>query len=149
MTVFPPFAGFGQRLIAVLLDALILMPFTLMLHNTFGLFIESVMALIITGSYYTISMGSSWQATPGKRIMEVHVVRASDGGKLSHREALARYLAYLIPSLPIYTSLDTGITEMLVIWLSAAWFVPILITEQKTGVHDMLCHTRVVKGRLK
>ncbi len=140
------YAGFLPRLAAVIIDTLILLPVTSLIMGTVGPFYEALLGLIMTGTYYTLFVAGTWQATPGKRLMGVYVIRA-DGDALDPRQALCRYLGYLMPSLPIYSSLEPGTAQGIVIWLSAMWFLPIALTEQKTGLHDLLCRTRVVKGR--
>lgn len=140
------YAGFLPRLAAVIIDTLILLPASGLLVDTVGPFYEALLGVIIAGAYYTLFVAGTWQATPGKRLMGVYVIR-KDGQSLDPRQALCRYLGYLMPSLPIYSSLEPGTAQGLVVWLSAMWFVPIILTEQKTGLHDLLCETRVVKGR--
>ena len=37
---------------------------------------------------------------------------------------------------------------MIVVWLNLLWFTPILYAPDRAGVHDRLCHTRVVAGKI-
>jgi uncharacterized RDD family membrane protein YckC len=105
-----------------------------------------VMFLCLT-AYHTIAVASNWQATPGQRLMHIHIVR-TDGRKLTQAMALERFLAYILPTLPFYTSfIPQDVVPMLVVWLSVFWFMPILFTPEHTGVHDRICGTRVVKGK--
>jgi uncharacterized RDD family membrane protein YckC len=77
--------------------------------------------------YFT---SGKWQATPGKRIMGIHLVRV-DGGRLTAWRALLRSLAEFLSTLIL------GVGYLMVFW-----------TDQKKALHDMLCGTRVVRGRL-
>jgi uncharacterized RDD family membrane protein YckC len=142
----PVYGSFIMRLAAVIVDSLILLPITGLLYGTIGLFYETVLSLIIAGAYYTAFVSGGWQATPGKRLIGVYVVRI-DGAPLKPKEALERYLGYLLPSLPLYSSLEPSAAQGIMLWLSVVWFMPIALTAQKTGLHDILCRTRVIKGR--
>ena len=81
--------------------------------------------------YYGFFAGGRWQATPGKRVLGLHIVR-TDGQRIGYGLAVGRYLAY-IPS-----SLILGIGFLMIGW-----------NEEKKGLHDMICKTRVVHGRLQ
>jgi hypothetical protein len=60
-----------------------------------------------------------------------------------------RFLAYSIPGLPLYASfMDASAGMMLTFWLSLFWFFPILITLERVGMHDRLCSTRVMVGKV-
>jgi len=80
--------------------------------------------------YYIYFPSGRWQATPGKRICGIHIIR-EDGRRVTGLLALGRYLSYLISLLP----LGTG-------------FLMVAFTEQKQGLHDMICGTRVAYGKL-
>jgi uncharacterized RDD family membrane protein YckC len=86
--------------------------------------------LIVGLFYYTIFIGSPWQATLGKRICGLHVIHAKTGGRVSYLRALGRYLSYYLSALPL-----------------ALGFILIGVTDQKRGLHDMICGTRVVYGK--
>jgi uncharacterized RDD family membrane protein YckC len=106
-----------------------------------------VMMFLCLTAYHTASVASSWQATPGQRLMQIHIVRM-DGRRLTQLHALERFLAYILPSLPFYTSfIPADVVPPLVVWLSIFWFVPILLAPHHMGVHDRICRTRVVRGK--
>ena len=85
---------------------------------------------VVAGLVYNIFFpGSGWQATPGKRLLGLHIIR-TNGRRVGYGLALGRYFAY-IPS-----SLILGIGFLMIGW-----------TEEKQGLHDMICGTRVVHGR--
>ncbi|MES2984572.1 MAG: RDD family protein [Pseudomonadota bacterium] len=98
-------------------------------------------------AYYTLFTASAWQATPGKRLLSIYVIRA-DGRPLTKRDACERFLAFMLPNLPVYTSfIPATIAPILVVWLCLFWFAPILFSPTRQGFHDRLCHTRVIVGR--
>jgi uncharacterized RDD family membrane protein YckC len=144
------YAGRLERLFANLIDTLILVvpsvALARLLHGNDGL--SLLAAFLCNLTYYTAFTGSRWQATPGKRLLNIYVIHAN-GRPMTHRDALERFLAYIMPSLPIYVSfLDQNAAAILVVWLSIFWFAPILFTPDRVGVHDRLCHTRVIVGRV-
>lgn len=142
------YAGMLVRAAAVCIDAVILLPFTLLITKLVSenMTFEAIANLVASATYYVAFVSGPWQATPGKRIMGVYIMN-EDGSALTQQQALQRYLAYIMPSLPVYTSLDTNITPMIMVWISAAWFMPVVLMEQRTAVHDLLCRTRVVHGK--
>jgi len=138
-----------ERLFANLIDTFVLMLPAALLLNVAGP--ES--ALAVLGSfacqvaYYVAFTASDWQATPGKRLFAMRVERL-DGAPLTQRDALERFLAYVIPSLPLYsTLLPAPLLGILAVWLSFAWFLPIIIRPDQRGLHDLICRTRVVRTR--
>lgn len=146
----PNYAGRFDRLLANLLDTFVLFIPAVLLAAAGG--VGSPLALVgsflCNVAYYTAFTSGDWQATPGKRIFNMYVMRL-DGGKLTQRDALERFLGYIIPSLPLYlTRLPEGMIGTIAIYLSLAWFMPILLRPDRAGLHDILCRTRVVVGRL-
>ncbi|MBX9726879.1 MAG: RDD family protein [Rickettsiales bacterium] len=104
--------------------------------------------LLVSLGYYTYFTASRWQATPGKRLLSIYVVR-TDNRALTPRDALERFLGFILPSLPIYSSIMLQQqAAMLVFWLTLFWFAPILFTPERIGFHDRLCRTRVVVGKV-
>jgi len=86
----------------------------------------SVIAALL---YVTLFSCGRWQATPGKRLVGIYLMRA-DGGRLTFGRSLGRTFATLL------SSLTFGIGFMMVGW-----------TDQKRGLHDMICDTRAVYGK--
>lgn len=96
--------------------------------------------------YNILPVASRWQATPGQHFMRLKVVRL-DGKLLNERDALERFLGFLIPFLPMYLSIaPIEVLSMATLWLMMAWFLPILMRDDRCGVHDVLCGTNVVKA---
>lgn len=95
--------------------------------------------------YNVLSVASPWQATPGQYFMKLKVVKLR-GGQLSERDALERFLAFMLPFLPMYLSIaPIEVLSMATSWLLLAWFLPILFRQDRAGVHDVICGTLVVK----
>ena len=96
--------------------------------------------------YNVLSVASRWQATPGQYFMRLRVVR-HDGSQMTERDALERFLAFMLPFLPMYLSIaPIEVLSMATTWLLLAWFLPILMRDDRSGVHDVICGTIVVKA---
>ena len=153
----PPIAQPWIRFAAYIIDAVLLLVGSSIAASLFASTgadgklilapINVLVVFLVNMAYYTAFLSGRWQATPGARAMHIYVVR-TDGRKLTQRDALERFLAYVLPSLPLYASfLPETIAPMLVIWLHIFWFAPILIQPDRIGIHDKLSATRVVEGQ--
>jgi uncharacterized RDD family membrane protein YckC len=92
--------------------------------------VGAIIGIICAIAYYVVFCSGRWQATPGKRMLGIHLITVG-GEKVGGWLALGRYLAYIISSLPF------GIGFMMIGWNS-----------EKQGLHDMICKTRVIYGKL-
>ena len=139
-----PLANRTERFFAYLLDMLLLLSvklFLMQLLGEGGAFMLSAFAL--EAVYFTLFISSTWCATPGQRMLGLATLYTNGRG-LSQRAALERFLAYYLPLLPVYTSLlPPPLGAALATGLIIFWFAPILFTEERAGIHDQLCHTRV------
>ena len=143
------YAGRLERVFANIIDSFILLVPSGITVNILG---ESSLGMVVMFlcniAYYTAFNGSRWQATPGKRLLNIYIIRLN-GRKLGQLQALERYLAFTIPSLPIYLSfLNENTATTLVMLLSILWFLPIILRDDRAGLHDRLCNTRVVVGKV-
>lgn len=139
------YAGFWIRLAASLIDDLIVVAGALGLSYfalfvlffafrpapTFGEaftggFIQNVnfAAMNFLGIPYYIGFHWKFGATPGKRILNIRVVRDLDGGDLTLKRATARYFA-----------------QMLSIITFGAGFLMAAFSEKKQALHDRIAGT--------
>ncbi len=145
----PVFAGFWLRAIAYLFDTILIsLAFGLIASlypSTFIKFpdaattslaslpqltpIAFAITLTATWLYYTMFEASSWQATPGKRVMRIYVADLH-GQRLTLARAAARNLAKIVSSL-----------TFLVGYLIAGF------TEKKQALHDILASCLVLRRR--
>lgn len=142
-------ASFWTRLLAYLLDALILAAAQIVLGMAIGLLafasygpeaakdafeqhqqLLNGLAFLLIVFYEVHFVSSPRQATPGKIIMGIRIVRR-DGARLSPLFALGRYLARILAILPL------GFGVLAIFW-----------SKDRQGLHDMLCDTLVVEGEL-
>jgi uncharacterized RDD family membrane protein YckC len=77
---------------------------------------------------YTVYFVTRYEATPGKRLLGLRVVRA-DGGRLGGLKSFGRFWGEQV----------TGLTFF-------AGYVMAAFDQEKRALHDFICDTRVVKG---
>ncbi|MBN1410433.1 MAG: RDD family protein [Spirochaetales bacterium] len=131
-------AGFFRRLLAVLIDNLIVTVVTVAVINVISAVLPAegssagmwvgVLAggLVLIGSAYTVIFWILRGATPGKIALRIKIIGA-DGGRLSIGKALVRFLALFLSAAPALIG----------------YLRSLLDPERKTW-HDLLSGTRVV-----
>lgn len=134
------YAGFWIRCGAALIDIVILIIITVVpLFFIYGnaLFIEDryihgIWDLLF--SYVLPFVGTIWfwlkyRATPGKMATKLEIVDALTGNKMSTGQAIGRYFAYIISTVPFCLGF---------IWIG--------IDKRKQGWHDKLAGTVVIRN---
>lgn len=90
--------GFWRRATAHLIDALAIFGASLVLALVLSPFMSQrglqVGLTMLAAAYYVFFLAGPWQATFGKRVMDVFVVTAEDGSPLAVSRALLRYFLY-------------------------------------------------------
>jgi uncharacterized RDD family membrane protein YckC len=142
------FAGFWIRVLAYIVDQVVILVIvtavSFVIGIVFGLaaggrlssdaqtgltVVVLIAEVIIIVAYQMISLSSRWQATPGKRLCGIYVIRAN-GAKIGPGLALGRYLSVVLSAMILYIGL-----------------IMVAFTNQKRGLHDMICNTRVIYGK--
>lgn len=140
----PRYAGFWIRFVAALLDQVILwIPLSLVMDMVFpssfveiggverpiinpvSFFIQIAAAIAYYGYFYS----GKWQATIGKRIVGIYVIR-STGESISFLRGVGRYFAQIVSAF----TLGVG-------------YIMAGFSKEKTALHDLICDTRVVYGK--
>ena len=150
------YAGPLERVLAFLIDKLIVAVPTAVLILLAGFTDgekdqQAIIAIdyVCQAAYFTWFISSGWQASPGQRLLGIHVIH-EHGRKLGMRHALERFIVWSAPQLPLYASfLAPNVASSLFLALVLFWFIPILMRADRTGVHDQFCGTRVVSGKTK
>ena len=134
-------AGFWIRVLASFVDGLIMTPLVFGLELAVGMSFLQIVGLeqrstgmIVLVELLAVSAGVSYEAlmigrfgaTLGKMACGIKVVMP-DGGRVSYLRAFGRYFAKILNTLTIYIG-----------YIIAAF------DEQKRGLHDRICNTRVV-----
>lgn len=139
-------AGFWIRLVAFVIDGLLIAGVELLLFSRLGLpevdydrlpFAEALLqdapglalGSAITCLYAMIMVGA-WGGTAGKLMLGLRIVRNSDGSKVPYGLALGRSLAEFASMIPVCLGY---------IWIA--------LSPSKRAWHDYLCDTRVVYAR--
>jgi len=137
------YASFGKRIIALLIDGLVLSVLTGILGPFFGInSAENMQAMqagdfsamggfmassnIVNILYFALMESSSKQATLGKMAMNM-VVTTKDGKRLSIPRALLRYLGKLVSA-----------------FILCIGFIMAAFTSKKQGLHDLIASTVVI-----
>jgi len=145
------YAGFGIRLLAWLIDSLVLLflSFIIVLFSSFFIgfiiiyvsvvpqhssivkllssFIGVFIGFSVNLSYFILYWSSKFQGTPGKILLGLKIVDAN-GNKISYSTALIRYISTIISSLLL------GIGYLLIIF-----------DGRKQALHDKFASTYVIK----
>jgi uncharacterized RDD family membrane protein YckC len=139
------FGGFGERLLAYLLDGIVNFVAIVVIAILGGLVIGvgavagsallagtgaivTIVAIIVVPLVYFPFFWSRGGQTPGMRPFGLRVVRDRDGGPVSASSAILRLIGYWIDGLVFY--------------LGYIW---IFIDKRKRGWHDLIAGTVVVK----
>lgn len=123
------YAGIGDRLLAFLMDSIIIIVPLLALTQVTGLYkinrewtgvAINIFELILCWLYFTAFESSSWQATVGKKILNLKVTN-KDNLKITFRQASVRFWSKLI------TLLTLGIG-----------FLILAFNEKRQALHDKI-----------
>jgi len=122
------YAGFWIRLLAYIIDAIILGVIGYIIGMLFGNS-ESLMNIIafVVGLAYMIGFWVSHAATPGKMALGLKIV-TEDGSPLTVGKAIIRYIGYIVSSIALLLGF---------IWIG--------IDKKKQGWHDKMAHTYVIR----
>lgn len=136
------YVGFWARVGATLLDWLILwllsLPVLIFFGDSFSFeenpFIRNhfLLCCLPPAIYVILFWKSSWQGTPGKRMIRARVVDAKTGAPATLLQCIGRYLGYLLSILPLFLG---------IIWVA--------LDSKKRGFHDLLAGTVVVREKKK
>lgn len=139
---FPEYAGFWIRFCATIIDCIIILLASYIIQLLTGIelmqawydgensSLQSDLYLCLIFIFYpTITTGSSLQATLGKKVLGLKVIRP-DGSRITYLRAFGRFWATGVSCIILYIG-----------YIMAAF------TNQKKALHDMIADTRVVYAR--
>lgn len=140
----PPYAGFWIRVLAYIIDNLIMAVVFCPLGFGIGLvaaaneidqdspewlalnLVINVVSILAGWLYFALMESSSWQATVGKKLLKLKVTDMH-GSPLSFGNATGRYFGKILSSM-----------------ICLIGFIMVSFTEKKQGLHDILASTLVV-----
>ena len=124
------YAGFWIRLVAYIIDAIVLQIPSYTMELVYGdllsIVTSYILSLIIGGVYFIYFLSSEMMATPGKMAVGL-IITDEHGDRIGAGTAAVRYICYIISAIPLYIG-----------------FFIIGFTEKRMGLHDMIARTRVV-----
>lgn len=137
------YAGFWIRTLATIIDSIlmILITFPILIY-IYGWayfdvkqtgFIAGPADFLISWVFPSIAVIIFWlqkQATPGKMVVGIKVVDATNGNTMSVGQSIGRYLAYFVSLLPF-----------------GLGFIWIAFDSRKQGWHDKLAGTVVIRSK--
>jgi len=142
----PTYAGFWWRVLAYIIDSLIMSAIFFPLGMIIGVGMAAsgdngnspVLPLVNLGLngvsiiagwlYHAFMESSSWQGTIGKKILGLRVTDI-DGNRISFARATGRYFGMIVSGM-----------------ICLIGFIMVAFTEKKQGLHDMMASTLVLKG---
>jgi len=95
-----PRASFGIRLVAALIDGLLLGLVSFVLRLILGDLLGSLLNLVLGLAYYGYLEGSPSGQTIGKRAMNIRVIDFTGGGPIGPGRALLRYVGRILSAIP-------------------------------------------------
>jgi len=95
-----PRAGLGRRLVAAIIDGVLLNIVSLVLQLVFGRALGTALAIGAGLAYACFLEGSPSGQTIGKRAMSIRVIDFASGGPLAGAQALVRYVGRIISFIP-------------------------------------------------
>jgi uncharacterized RDD family membrane protein YckC len=120
-------AGFVDRLIAVIIDGLILLIPNLIFYIVIGGVAGNLLQFAV-GLAYSVYFWTSTGQTPGKKMMKLKVVKADGGAILKPGEAVVRYIGTIISAIPL-----------------ALGYLWVLWDPKREAWHDKIAGTKVLK----
>lgn len=95
-----PRAGFGRRLVALLIDGVVLLiPFAILYAITSPNAAQAL-TVVVDLAYFGYLEGSPSGQTVGKRVMGIRVIDFSTGGPIGFGRAILRYVGRIVSSIP-------------------------------------------------
>ena len=132
-------AGFGQRLLARVVDGLILLAPNLLLYAALDGF-AAVAAIGALDLLYEIPQLARWGQTVGKRALGIRVVTVDGGLPPTPAQAFVRVV---VPQVLFFSPSDT-IAAVGPFWALAV-YLPVFFEPMRRGLHDRAAGTRVVR----
>ncbi|MGZ6313147.1 MAG: RDD family protein [Candidatus Limnocylindrales bacterium] len=156
------YAAFGVRLVAIVIDFVIVGIVSGVLSTVLGLgfvfygsdvtgggllrfnwgsawLIYALVQAAVSGVYFVASW-RSWNATPGQRIFDLQVRRAADGAPLAQDQAIERWALLTVPIVGAVPGLGVLVFLYQLFLAYTTWVDPF-----HQGFHDKQCGTVVVQ----
>ena len=130
-------------------------------HPTFYAVIAFYILILLIGAvYHSYLNSSSWQATIGKRVMKIMMVK-ENGLAVSFKRALLHYSLSILPfvyalyisayamqhQISFFEAITNNGVNLILGVMAAAWLQIQVISKRKTTAYDLICRTVLIKGK--
>jgi uncharacterized RDD family membrane protein YckC len=121
------FGGFWIRVVAYIIDAIILGVVQVVLRSAMGTSGQALGSLL--SIIYLIGMWGTTGQTIGMMVFGLRIVKNADGSKITYGDAILRFIGLIV--------------SFLVIFIGVIW---VAFDARKRGWHDMIAGTVVIKS---
>ncbi|MBF0469773.1 MAG: RDD family protein [Gammaproteobacteria bacterium] len=129
------YATFSRRLVATIIDTILITIFLSLFIIVFAYLTSTAVGgegevdllLQLSIAIITIILWLRYGATPGKMLLDCHIVDAATGAPLRPAQSIVRYFGYLLSTIPL------GLGFLWIIW-----------HPKKQAFHDLLARTVVI-----
>ena len=125
------YAGVEKRLVARLIDAVVIIVISTALGFLLGIFGIVLASVIISALYYTLFQGGQWHATIGQRALGIAVVDCN-GRYIDYGKAAIRYLSSILSGS-----------------LFLFGYLMALFSDNRQTLHDKIADTYVVNAKVQ
>lgn len=128
-----------------------------------SIFLKSIIfysfILLVGAFYYAYFHSSKWQATIGKRIMKIYLIKKNDIA-ISFKRALLYYFLSILPfiyiiymmtfvanyKISLVNAIMANFTNIFLTILFAIWIQSSVFLRSKNTIYDLICNTVIKKG---
>lgn len=96
-----PRAGFGTRLVAAIIDGVILGVVQIVLAAITNQQVGQALGLILSLGYFTYFEGGTKGQTIGKQVMKIRVIDFNGGGSIGYGRGFIRWIGRIVSSIPL------------------------------------------------
>jgi len=96
-----PRAGFGTRLLALIVDVLVLLIPNIILVVALDQVLANLLSTLLALAYYTYFEGGPRGQTPGKRVLGIRLIDFTAGGPIGYGRALVRAIGRWVSGIPL------------------------------------------------
>jgi uncharacterized RDD family membrane protein YckC len=132
-------------------------------HNRifFYALIFYAIVIFVGALYHALLNSSSWQATIGKRLLKITIVKEDDNSGITFTRGLAHYFLCVLPfafvlylisyqirnDLSFFQAITASPTNVFFGIMFVIWIQIHLFTKNKTTAYDMICKTVLIKNK--
>lgn len=133
-------------------------------HQVFSITLLSFALILLLGAcYHAYFNASHWQATVGKRIAGIIMIKEPTQAKVSFNLAFGHYFLSVVPfvfvayllnyqlknNLAFYDAITANNLNLFFGFIFIFWVQTHLFTRKKTTAYDLLCKTVLINGKTK